>query len=60
MKGRGGSDVLKRITLLPFVCLPRKRSVLVPVPHGCAINMVSTILAELPGLYAEAGVPVWS
>jgi hypothetical protein len=50
---------LRRIKLLPFVCLPRKRSVLVPVPHGCCINMVSSVIAGLPGICENAGMPLW-
>jgi hypothetical protein len=51
---------LRRIKLLPFVCLPRKRSVLVPVPHGCCINVVSGVIAGLPGICENAGFPLWA
>ena len=54
-----GSSSAKRIKLLPCVCLPRERSVLVPVPCGCAVNMVSSTIGAVPGLCEKASLPVW-
>jgi hypothetical protein len=50
----------KRLALLPYVCLARSRSVLVPVPSGCSLNMLSGIVLGLPGMYEKVKVPVWS
>ena len=47
------------LSLLPFVCLPRKRSVLVPFPFGTAINLLSGVIAELPGLSKKVRLPFW-
>ncbi len=50
----------ERLALLPCVCLPRRRSVLVPTPFNTSLNVVSAIVLELPGIDAQANVPVWS
>jgi hypothetical protein len=50
----------ERLGLLPCVCLPRRRSVLVPTPFNSRLNVVSAIVLELPGIDPQAEVPVWS
>jgi hypothetical protein len=50
----------ERLALLPCVCLPRRRSVLLPLPLDVRLNVVSAIVLELPGIDPQAEVPVWS
>ena len=50
----------ERLALLPCVCLPRRRSVLVPTPFNTRLNVVSAIVLELPGIDPQADVPTWS
>ena len=43
--------------LLPFVCLKRKRSVLIPIPFGTCLNAIERGISELPD---AARFPSWT
>jgi hypothetical protein len=44
--------------LLPYVCVPRTVSVLVPIPFGCYVNILADIISDLP--IKGVKVPQWS
>lgn len=56
MKSRGLDGSIK---LLPEVCVPRAASILVPLPVGCAVNVVSKALGGLKGLPKTVRFPLW-
>lgn len=53
-----GKMTKQRLVLLPFVCLPRKRSVLVPVPFNTSLNMMTEAILTLD-LPRGVSVPNW-
>ena len=50
----------EKLGLLPYVCIPRKRSILVPVPYGARVNVLSDIIGRLGDLRWDVKVPQWS
>lgn len=46
------------IKLLPFVCYKRSRSVVIPVPHKCNLNLLSEAIEPLLSCLG-AKVPYW-
>jgi len=49
----------EQLGLMPYVALPRKRSVLISTRFGTNLNVLSGIVLELPGVHEDAKVPVW-